>query len=60
MNIMGTNTKEDFSESNDLTTKTEEFEDGTESNFDVDDKLYNSEPLEDALLGDPDNCGMCG
>lgn len=57
---MGTNTKEDFTESNNLITKNEEFEDQNEDHFDIHDKLYSSEPLEDTLLADPDNCGMCG
>ncbi|CAG9819798.1 unnamed protein product [Phaedon cochleariae] len=53
---MGTNIKEDFPESKDYILKTEEFDDLTESMFDGNEK----KPLEDALLADPDNCGMCG
>lgn len=41
------------------TNPTEEFEDLTEINFEGNDKLYSGEP-QDALLGDPDSCGMCG
>ncbi|KAJ8972530.1 hypothetical protein NQ317_013845 [Molorchus minor] len=57
---MGTNVKEDFSESKDYVVKTEEFEDLTENMFEGTEKLCSSEPLEDALLADPDNCAMCG
>lgn len=57
---MGTNIKEDFSESKDYVAKTEEFDDLTENMFDGNEKLCSSEPLEDALLANPDNCGMCG
>ncbi|KAG5898303.1 hypothetical protein JTB14_022992 [Gonioctena quinquepunctata] len=49
-------TVEDVSESQDFTVKTEEFNDITANMFDGADK----EPLEDALLADPDNCGICG
>lgn len=41
------------------TNSTEEFEDLTESNFEGNDKSYSAEP-QDALLCDPDSCGMCG
>ncbi|KAJ8964043.1 hypothetical protein NQ314_005184 [Rhamnusium bicolor] len=57
---MGTNIKEDFSESKDYVVKTEEFDDLTENMLEGNEKLCSSEPLEDALLADPDNCGMCG
>lgn len=57
---MGTNIKEDFSESKDYIAKTEEFDDLTENIFEGHEKLGTSEPLENALLADPDNCGMCG
>lgn len=57
---MGTNINEDFSESKDYVAKTEEFDDLTENMFDGNEKLCSSEPLEDALLANPDNCGMCG
>ncbi|KAJ8919370.1 hypothetical protein NQ315_016463 [Exocentrus adspersus] len=55
---MGTNA-EDFSESKDYVAKTEEFDDLTENIFEGNEKC-SSEPLEDALLANPDNCGMCG
>lgn len=46
LDTMGTNSKE-------------EFEDLTESSYEVNDKLYSPE-TQDALLVDPDSCGMCG
>ncbi|KAJ8975215.1 hypothetical protein NQ317_014518 [Molorchus minor] len=60
LQLCGTNVKEDFSESKDYVVKTEEFEDLTENMFEGTEKLCSSEPLEDALLADPDNCAMCG
>lgn len=41
------------------TNAKEEFEDLTESGFEGNDKLFSSE-AQDALLVDPDNCGLCG
>lgn len=41
------------------TNSKEEFEDLTESSYEVSDKLYSPES-QDTLLVDPDNCGMCG
>ncbi|CAH1105543.1 unnamed protein product [Psylliodes chrysocephalus] len=55
---MGTNIKEEFSESKDYVVKTEEFEDLSETMLEG---IGNDKkPLEDALLADPDNCAMCG
>ncbi|XP_050511376.1 brain tumor protein isoform X2 [Diabrotica virgifera virgifera] len=53
---MGTNTKDDFSESKEYGVKSEEFEDFSETMLDGSDK----KSLEDGSLSDPDNCGMCG
>ncbi|XP_072394424.1 B-box type zinc finger protein ncl-1 isoform X2 [Diabrotica undecimpunctata] len=53
---MGTNTKDDFSESTEYGVKSEEFEDFSETMLDGSDK----KSLEDGSLSDPDNCGMCG
>ncbi|XP_023011486.2 E3 ubiquitin-protein ligase meiotic P26 isoform X1 [Leptinotarsa decemlineata] len=53
---MGTNIEESNSESKDFIAITEEFDDMNENMFDSVDK----KPLGDALLADPDNCGMCG
>ncbi|CAH0560221.1 unnamed protein product [Brassicogethes aeneus] len=54
---MGTNTKEAFPESKEFLDRTEELN-GTL--FDENGKQMTAEPLEDALLADPDDCGLCG
>ncbi|XP_057651970.1 B-box type zinc finger protein ncl-1 isoform X1 [Diorhabda carinulata] len=53
---MGTNIKEDFLQSKEYVVKTEEFEDLSEAMSDGNCKKQ----IEDSLLADPDNCGMCG
>lgn len=55
---MGTNHKE-YQESKDY-GKPEDLDDLTGTLFEGTEKLNVNEPLENALLADPDNCGMCG
>ncbi|CAG9856619.1 unnamed protein product [Phyllotreta striolata] len=55
---MGTNAKDDFMESKEYVVKTDEFDD-------LSDTLLegiggDKKQLDDALLADPDSCGMCG
>nr|CAH7739647.1 unnamed protein product [Callosobruchus chinensis] len=58
---MGTNAKEvDFTEAKDFIPKSEEFDESTGNMFEGNDKMGINKSLEDALLADPDNCGMCG
>nr|CAI5825078.1 unnamed protein product [Callosobruchus analis] len=58
---MGTNAKEvDFTEAKDFIPKSEEYDELTGNMFEGNDKMCINKPLEDALLADPDNCGMCG
>ncbi|VEN38146.1 unnamed protein product [Callosobruchus maculatus] len=58
---MGTNAKEvDFAEAKDFIPKSEEYDELTGNMFEGNDKMGINKPLEDALLADPDNCGMCG
>lgn len=56
--MMCTNVSEDFSESKELTEKSDEF--GELAIFEGSVKMCPSEGLEDGLLADPDKCGMCG
>lgn len=55
---MGTTVKEEFLSEDQFTLKSEGF-DMTDSGLEMNGKMC-GEPLEDALLADPDNCGICG
>ncbi|CAH1981195.1 unnamed protein product [Acanthoscelides obtectus] len=58
---MSTNGKEgDFTEAKDFIPKSEEFDELSGIMFEGSDKMGINKSLEDALLADPDNCGMCG
>ncbi|XP_044254791.1 B-box type zinc finger protein ncl-1-like isoform X3 [Tribolium madens] len=56
--MMCTNASEEFSDSKELTEKSDEF--GELVIFEGSAKMEPSEALEDGLLADPDKCGMCG
>ncbi|XP_019869888.1 tripartite motif-containing protein 2 isoform X2 [Aethina tumida] len=57
---MGTNTKEAFPESKEFLDRTEELGNLSGTIFEENGKICNADPLEDALLADPDCCGLCG
>lgn len=57
---MGTNTKEAFPEPKEFLDRTEELGNLSGTIFEENGKICNADPLEDALLADPDCCGLCG
>lgn len=54
---MGTNRNEDYLSDDQFVLKSEEF-DMPDGSMEINGKI--DDPLEDALLADPDNCGICG
>lgn len=55
---MGTKLKEEFLTDDQFVLKSEGF-DMTDGALEMNGKIC-GEPLEDALLADPDSCGICG
>lgn len=56
--MMCANVSDSFPESKELNAKTDDFADI--AIFEGSHKLEGGDALEDDLLADPDNCGICG